>query len=54
MNNYLSVEGTKMAHLAGKTFISGKHEKWPIPQTQRDLSVDESGSTVLDQTDGYN
>ncbi len=53
MNNYLSVEGTKMAHLNGKTFVSGKHEKWPIPQTQRDLSVDESGTTVLDQTEGY-
>ncbi len=53
MNNYLDVEGTKMAHLAGKTFVAGKHEKWPIPQTQRDISVNESGETVLTQTDGY-
>ncbi len=54
MNNYLNVEGTKMAHLAGKSFISNKNEKWPIPQTQRDLSVDQSGNTVLEQTEGYN
>nr|WP_320022982.1 RagB/SusD family nutrient uptake outer membrane protein [uncultured Draconibacterium sp.] len=53
MNNYLSVEGTKMAHLAGKTFVADKNEKWPIPQTQRDLSVDETGTTVLEQTEGY-
>ncbi|HZL12472.1 MAG TPA: RagB/SusD family nutrient uptake outer membrane protein [Prolixibacteraceae bacterium] len=53
MNNYLQVEGTKMAHLSGKVFTPGKHEKWPIPQTQRDLSVDDSGTSVLIQTDGY-
>lgn len=53
MNNYLSVEGTVMAHLSGKSFVEGKHEKWPVPQNQRDLSVDETGTTVLGQTDGY-
>lgn len=53
MNNYLDVEGTRMVHLEGKNFIAGKHEKWPIPQTQRDLSVDDTGNTVLDQTEGY-
>ncbi|WP_299576975.1 RagB/SusD family nutrient uptake outer membrane protein [uncultured Sunxiuqinia sp.] len=53
MNNYLSVEGTKMTHLSGKSFTAGKHERWPIPQTQRDLSVDETGATVLEQTPGY-
>lgn len=53
MNNYLEVEGTKMVHLKGKKFVAGKHEKWPVPQTQRDLSVDDSGNTVLDQTEGY-
>ena len=53
MNNYLEVESTKMSHLGGKTFVAGKHEHWPIPQTQRDLSVDDTGTTVLTQTDGY-
>lgn len=53
MNNYLDVEGTRMAHLSGKSFVAGKHENWPIPQTQIDLSVDESGASVLKQTDGY-
>ena len=53
MNNYLDVEGTKMVHLNGKSFVAGKHEKWAIPQTQMDLSVDETGKSVLTQTEGY-
>lgn len=53
MNNYLSVEGTRMSHLSGKTFVAGKHEKWPVPQSQRDLSVDASGQSVLTQNEGY-
>jgi hypothetical protein len=53
MNNYLSVEGTRMVHLSGKTFVAGKHEIWPIPQAQRDLSVDETGQSVLTQNEGY-
>ena len=53
MNNYLAVEGTKMVHLSGKTFVAGKHEHWPVPQTQIDLSVDETGKKVLTQTEGY-
>jgi len=53
MNKYLSVEGTKMGHLSGKTFVANKHEIWPIPQSQRDLSVDETGETVLVQNPNY-
>ncbi len=53
MNNYLQVEGSRMVHLNGKVFVAGKHEKWPIPQTQRDLSVDDTGTSVLTQTEGY-
>ncbi|MEL7589001.1 MAG: RagB/SusD family nutrient uptake outer membrane protein [Prolixibacteraceae bacterium] len=53
LNNYLKVEGTRMAHLAGKTFVANKHEIWPIPQNQRDLSVDETGETVLVQNPNY-
>ncbi|MGV8139301.1 MAG: RagB/SusD family nutrient uptake outer membrane protein [Mangrovibacterium sp.] len=53
MNNYLKVEGTRMSHLSGKTFVAGKHEIWPIPQSQRDLSVDASGKSVLTQNTGY-
>ena len=53
INNYLDVEGTRMPHLSGKSFVAGKHENWPIPQTQIDLSVDESGTSVLEQTAGY-
>lgn len=53
MNNYLKVEGTRMGHLAGKTFVADKHEIWPIPQNQRDLSVNESGESVLVQNPHY-
>lgn len=53
MNAYLQKEGQFMGHLAGKKFVAGKHEYWPVPQTQIDLSVDETGATVLEQTPGY-
>lgn len=53
MNNYLSVEGTRMSHLKGKTFVAGKHELWPVPQAQRDLSVNASGESVLTQNPNY-
>ncbi len=53
INDYLQTEGQFMGHLSGKTFVSGKHEYWPVPQTQIDLSIDENGTTVLTQTPGY-
>jgi len=53
LNNYLKVEGTRMSHLSGKMFVANKHEVWPIPQSQRDLSVDASGKSVLTQNTGY-
>lgn len=53
LNNYLSVDGTQIGALAGKTFKAGTHEIWPIPQAQIDLSVDASGKSVLKQNTGY-
>jgi len=53
INNYLKVDGTQIGALAGKTFVAGQHEIWPIPQTQIDLSVDATGKKVLKQNTGY-
>ncbi|MGN6494300.1 MAG: RagB/SusD family nutrient uptake outer membrane protein [Agriterribacter sp.] len=53
MNNYLQVEGTVMPPLAGMAFIPGKHERWPIPQTQIDLSDKIDGESVLEQNLNY-
>ncbi len=53
MNDYLETEGEIRTYLSGKQFVADKHEYWPVPQTQIDLSVDESGASVLEQTPGY-
>jgi len=53
LNNYLNVDGTQIGALAGKTFVAGQHEIWPIPQNQIDLSVDATGKKVLKQNFGY-
>ncbi len=52
MNNYLAVEGSRLAYLKGKAFIVGQHEIWPIPQRQIDISV-KDGKSVLTQNPGY-
>ncbi len=52
MNNYLVVEGTRLAYNKGKVFNVGQHEIWPIPQRQIDISVKE-GKSVLTQNPGY-
>nr|WP_295924264.1 RagB/SusD family nutrient uptake outer membrane protein [uncultured Dyadobacter sp.] len=52
INNYLTVEGTKLAYNRGKVFTEGQHEIWPIPQRQIDISVD-NGRSVLTQNPGY-
>lgn len=52
INSYLSVEGTVMSALTGKSFSAGQHEIWPIPQKQIDLSQ-KDGKSVLIQNPGY-
>jgi hypothetical protein len=52
MNNYLTVEGTRLPYNKGKVFNVGQHEIWPIPQRQIDISVKE-GKSVLTQNPGY-
>ena len=38
INNYFEVEKTRRTHLGNASFTQGKHEYWPIPQAQIDLS----------------
>ena len=52
LNTYLSVEGTRLQYLSGKSFIAGQHEIWPIPQRQIDISI-KNGKSVLTQNPGY-
>lgn len=53
MNNYFQVEGTVMPPLTGMSFTPGKHEIWPIPLTQIDLSDKVDGESVLTQNPSY-
>lgn len=53
MNNFLAVDATKMPHLKDQFFVPGQHEVAPVPQTQIDISIDESGNKVLGQNPGY-
>lgn len=48
MNEYLEVERERHSHLAGASFVSGKHEYMPIPQSQIDL-----GRGLIEQNDNY-
>jgi hypothetical protein len=48
MNEYLEVERQRHSHLAGATFVAGKHEYMPIPQSQIDL-----GRGLIEQNDNY-
>ena len=48
MNEYLTVEQTKRSYLVGALFEAGKHEYFPIPQGQIDLS-----GGILIQNPGY-
>ncbi|GAB3959966.1 RagB/SusD family nutrient uptake outer membrane protein [Spirosoma harenae] len=48
INKYLQYESTIRTYLAGAKFIAGKHEYFPIPQRQIDLS-----NNVLKQNTGY-
>lgn len=48
MNKYLEVERERHSHLAGASFVSGKHEYIPIPQSQIDL-----GRGLIEQNANY-
>ncbi len=54
MNKYFEVEGTVMPPLTGMSFTKNKHEIWPIPLLQIDLSEKVDGKSVLEQNPGYN
>ncbi len=53
MNKYMEVEGTVMPPVAGMSFTAGKHERWPIPLIQIDLSDKVDGTSVLEQNPDY-
>lgn len=53
INDYLQTESTFRTHLAGATFVKGKHEYFPIPQTEIDLSAGLDGNPRLKQNPGY-
>lgn len=56
LNNFLeyraTIPGVSTNYVAPYLFVQGKHEYWPIPQEQIDLSV-VNGSSVLIQNPGY-
>jgi hypothetical protein len=49
LNEYVAKEGNLRAYLQGVTFVAGKNEVYPIPQTQ----IDVLGSDLLKQNPGY-
>jgi hypothetical protein len=53
MNNFLTIDATKMQHLKDQFFVPGQHELGPVPQTQIDISIDVAGNKVLTQNPGY-
>lgn len=53
MNRYITVEGSVMPPISGMSFTKGKHEIWPIPLLQIDLSDKIDGQSVLSQNPGY-
>lgn len=53
LNTFMAVESTKLPPYANRSFTAGKHEIWPIPQLQIDLSDKVDGKSVLDQNPSY-
>ncbi|MBC8769565.1 RagB/SusD family nutrient uptake outer membrane protein [Arenibacter sp. BSSL-BM3] len=54
INNYVTAEKVIRPYLSGVNFIGGKHEYFPIPQSQVDLGgTDESGNPLIIQNSGY-
>ncbi len=52
LNNYFNVEKTRIAHLNSASFSINKHEYFPLPQQEIDLSV-KNGVPLLKQNPGY-
>lgn len=51
LNAYVDKEKLKRAYKAGSTFVKGKHEYFPLPQTIIDLAIKEGSN--LTQNPGY-
>lgn len=52
INAYLDVEKDRINHLGTVHFVAGKHEYFPIPQLEIDLSKS-NGTAILKQNPGY-
>jgi len=54
INTYLVKEQIKRGYLSGATFVAGKNEYMPIPQSQIDGGgTDEAGNSLSTQNSGY-
>ncbi|GGW46307.1 glycan metabolism protein RagB [Arenibacter certesii] len=54
INSYVATEKEIRPYLNGVNFINGKHEYFPIPQSQVDLGgTDEDGNPLITQNSGY-
>lgn len=54
MNSYLASEKDIRSYLNGVNFVGGKHEYFPIPQSQLDLGgKNENGTLLITQNPGY-
>lgn len=54
INTYLEKEKIERGYLTGATFVAGKHEYMPIPQSQIDAGgTDEGGNSLTTQNPGY-
>jgi hypothetical protein len=52
LNKFFAYESTVTTDIAGGTFVAGKHDYFPIPQRQIDLSTS-GGVSSLTQNSGY-
>jgi starch-binding outer membrane protein, SusD/RagB family len=52
LNDYIAGEKSKRTYMAGKVFVAGKHEYYPIP-LQEILNSQIKGEFTLKQNDGY-
>lgn len=54
INTYLEKEKIERGYLTGATFVEGKHEYMPIPQSQIDAGgTDDNGNALTTQNPGY-
>jgi len=52
INDYIAVEKTRINHLTTAEFVAGKHEYFPLPQQEVDMS-NSGGQPLLKQNPGY-